>query len=71
MDKNKKIIAMVPAAGRGSRMLSLTDNCPKAMLPLHNKPIIGWHLDKLLEEDYTFVTVSEFYETKNIIESNK
>lgn len=28
-------------------------------------------VDKLLEEDYTFVTVSEFYETKNIIELNK
>ena len=26
-------IAMIPAAGRGSRMMSLTDDNPKAMLP--------------------------------------
>jgi hypothetical protein len=35
-----KVIAMIPAAGRGSRMFSLTDENPKAMLPLRNKPLI-------------------------------
>lgn len=67
MDKNKKIIAMVPAAGRGSRMLSLTDNCPKAMLPLHNKPIIGWHLDKLIEEGITEVCIIVGYAKQKLI----
>lgn len=64
---NKKIIAMVPAAGRGSRMLSLTDNCPKAMLPLHNKPIIGWHLDKLIEEEITDVCIIVGYAKEKLI----
>jgi dTDP-glucose pyrophosphorylase len=64
----KKIIAMIPAAGRGSRMLSLTEDMPKAMLPLHNKPIIGWHLDKLLEERITDVCIIVGYKKEKLID---
>lgn len=64
----KKTIAMIPAAGRGSRMLSLTDNCPKAMLPLYNKPIIGWHLDKLIEEGITNVCIIVGYAKQKLID---
>jgi NDP-sugar pyrophosphorylase family protein len=60
-------IAMIPAAGRGSRMLSLTEDMPKAMLPLHNKPIIGWHLDKLLKEDITKVCIIVGYKKEKLI----
>ena len=63
----KKIIAMVPCAGRGSRMLSLTDDIPKAMLPLHNKPIIGWHLDKLIEENIKDVCLIVGYKKEKLI----
>lgn len=65
--KNKKTIAIIPAAGRGSRMLSLTDNCPKAMLPLKNKPIIGWHLDKLIEEGIKDVCLIVGYKKEKLI----
>lgn len=64
----KKTIAIIPAAGRGSRMLSLTDNCPKAMLPLHNKPIIGWHLDKLIDEGIKDVCIIVGYKKEKLIE---
>lgn len=63
----KNIIAMVPAAGRGSRMMSLTENMPKAMLPLHGKPIIGWHLDKLIEEDISEVCIIVGYQKDKLI----
>jgi len=61
------IIAMIPCAGRGSRMLSLTDDNPKAMLPLHNRPIISWHLDKLLHEGIKDVCIIVGYKKEKLI----
>lgn len=34
--------AVVLAAGRGSRMMSLTETRPKGMLPVANKPLLEW-----------------------------
>ncbi len=64
----KDIIAIIPAAGRGSRMMSLTEDMPKAMLPLHNKPIISWHLDKLIEEGIQEVCIIVGYKKEKLID---
>jgi len=62
------IVAIIPAAGRGSRMLSLTQDMPKAMLPLHNKPVIGWILDHLIQEKIKYVDIVIGYKGEKLVE---
>ena len=60
-------IGMLPVAGRGSRMFSLTDENPKVMLPLHNKPLIAYHLDKFINEGISIVNVIVGYKKEKVI----
>ncbi len=53
--------AMILAAGMGSRMRPLTQNTPKALLTVSNKPLIVYHLEKLVAIGITDVVINVCY----------
>ena len=46
-EPNKIRTAVVPAAGKGTRMRPITYAVPKELLPLGSKPVIHWVLEEL------------------------
>lgn len=76
-DKDMK--ALIFASGAGTRFGKLTENKPKALLPINNKPLIGYILNELklagISEIYITVgyknqmikdTIGNYYEGINI-----
>lgn len=49
--------AVVIAGGRGERLKPLTDDRPKAMVPVAGRPLIGWVLDWLRGEGIARVVI--------------
>ena len=55
---NKKYVAVIQAGGKGTRMLSLTqDKIPKPMLLLNHKPMIQWQIENIAEYGITELVI--------------
>jgi MurNAc alpha-1-phosphate uridylyltransferase len=64
----KKAQAMILAAGRGERMRPLTDSCPKPLLQVQGKPLMGWHLDAFARGGFGEVVVNTAWLGDSIVQ---
>lgn len=55
------IDAVIMAGGRGERLRPLTDTLPKPLLPLGDKPIIEYNVDRMLSYGIGNITISVRY----------
>lgn len=53
--------AMILAAGRGSRMRELTDDCPKPLLRVGGRPLIEYHIERLRSVGMTDIVINVSY----------
>ncbi|KIO50442.1 sugar phosphate nucleotidyltransferase [Nitrosospira sp. NpAV] len=55
--EKRPIKTIILSAGQGRRLLPLTENIPKCLLPIGGKPIIEWQIDALLAAGIHNITV--------------
>jgi len=56
--------AIILAAGRGSRMKSLTDDRPKCLVELRGQPLLQWQLTSLREAGITEIAIVTGYRSE-------
>jgi MurNAc alpha-1-phosphate uridylyltransferase len=59
--------AMILAAGRGERMRPLTDQLPKPLLPAGGKPLIAWHIERLVQAGIRDIVVNHAWLGEKIV----
>lgn len=58
---------MILAAGRGERMRPLTDHTPKPLLPVGNKPLIVWHIERLAAAGISRILINHAWLGEQIV----
>jgi L-glutamine-phosphate cytidylyltransferase len=58
--------AIVLSAGQGRRLLPLTENTPKCLLPVFGTPVIAWQIDALLQAGIEDVTVIAGFQVEKV-----
>lgn len=65
--------ALILAAGLGSRLAPITNECPKSMVPVNGKPILVKQIENLHENniyDITIITGYKSYVIEDMIKNN-
>lgn len=57
-DRGRPERVMILAAGRGERMRPLTDSLPKPLLPLLDRPLIVWQIERLARAGFSDVIIN-------------
>jgi len=65
LEKPKPVLAYL-AAGRALRLSPTSDDCPKAMVEIAGKPLVGWVLDEFLKHGLGLIVVSIGYKGNQI-----
>lgn len=60
--------AMVLAAGLAERMRPLTEHCPKPLLPIANRPVMGYVLEHLGRHGFREVVANVHYRPQEIVD---
>lgn len=60
--------AMILAAGRGTRLRPLTDECPKPLIKVCGKPLIAYHIEKLARSGIHEIVINLAYLGDKIID---
>ena len=58
--------AIILAAGRGSRMKKLTDDRPKCLVELHDKPLLDWQLKALRDAQINDIAIVTGYKHEHL-----
>lgn len=53
----RPIKAIILSAGQGRRLLPLTENMPKCLLPVSDKPVLAWQINALLAVGIDDITI--------------
>ncbi len=61
--------ALILAAGFGSRLAPLTNNCPKSLVPINGQPILFKQIENLLENNITDITIVSGYKADILIDA--
>lgn len=59
---------MILAAGLGTRLRPLTEKKPKALMPVANKPIIGWVIEYLKKHGIDQIVVNAHHHYRQIVD---
>lgn len=68
MDQSRPKIAFILAGGKGTRLRPITNEIPKPMVPLHDKPILQHALDLFKKYGITDIVMSIGYKGEKIKE---
>ncbi len=60
--------AMILAAGLGTRLRPLTDEMPKALVPVVNRPVIVWNIEYLKGQGITHMIVNAHHHHRQVLD---